>query len=178
MGFMDKLFGGKEGGAGAGSHDVTKGWLLYEDKNKGFRFSYPPEWMIKETARGVEIYRGESPRILDPALGEIAASPRVVVAWSDVSDPGLNTAKDFIRTRPAEFEGYKFIKHHTSKVANAKYGTIYEFYYGPQDSLFRALSAVAQKKDRFFHITAFGTADDFFKQQSILESVVFSFQLI
>lgn len=173
MGFFDKIFGGKAGG----SEEAMKGWESYKSIDKGFLFSHPPEWSVKETDQGIEVYPLDAPRVMDPALEREAADPRVIVRMGKVADPRQNILKDLIRSRSGEYKGYKFVKHHSNSIPKAVNGVIYEFQYGSQDHLFSALSAIAQSKDRLIDVTAFGTIHNFDLNRSVIEGIVFSFRV-
>lgn len=180
MGFFDKMFGRKEGQAPSDPkfQEIMEGWSIHEDGEKGFRFSHPPEWRIEKTAQGLDVYPPDGPRVPDPALKGDAVSPRVTVVTGDLSDSTENMVKETLRARSAEFEGYKFLKHHSASLPGAVHAAIYEFQYGPPDNPFHALSAVAQLKKGYFSVTAAGTAADFEKCRSILECIVLGVQVL
>ncbi len=174
MGFFDKIFGGKAGG----SEEAMKGWITYEGIDKGFLLSHPPEWSVKETDQGIEIYPSDAPRVMDPTLEREVADPRVVVKTGDIADSKQNSLKDLIRSRSGEYKGYKFVKHHSNSIPKAVHGVIYEFQYGSQDRPFSALSALAQSKKRFIDLTAFGTVQSFDRNRSVIEGIVFNFRVL
>ncbi len=174
MGFFDKIFGGKAGG----SEEAMKGWITYEGIDKGFLFSYPPEWIVEETDQGIEIYPPDAPRVMDPVMERDAADPRVTVKTGDLADPKQNILKDLIRSRSGEYKGYKFVKHHSNSIPKAVHGVIYEFQYGSQDRPFRALSALVQSKDLFIDLTAFGTVQSFDRNRNVIEGIVFNFRVL
>jgi hypothetical protein len=173
MGFFDKIFGEKAAGSGA----VMKGWITYDGIDKVFLFSYPPEWIVKETDQGIEIYPPDAPRVMDPALEREVADPRVIVKTGDVADPGQNILKDLIRSRSGKYNGYIFVKHHSKSIPKAVHGVIYEFQYGTKEQPFSALSAIAQSKNRLIDMTAFGTVQSFDRDRSVIEGIVFSFRV-
>jgi len=177
MGFFDKVFGGKGGGPDSKSAELTKGWKTHENVAVGFLFSCPPAWTIGETDQGLELYPSDALRVMDPVLSREVADARVIVLTGDVADPSQNILKDFIRQRSGEYKGYKFVKHHSNTIPKAVHGVIYEFQYGPQDQPFHALSAVAQTKNRFVEVTAFGTAEGYERNRSELEAIVLSFRV-
>jgi hypothetical protein len=144
MGFFDKIFGEKAAGSGA----VMKGWITYDGIDKVFLFSYPPEWIVKETDQGIEIYPPDAPRV-----------------------------KDLIRSRSGKYNGYIFVKHHSKSIPKAVHGVIYEFQYGTKEQPFSALSAIAQSKNRLIDMTAFGTVQSFDRDRSVIEGIVFSFRV-
>lgn len=174
MGFFDKIFGG--GGSDAKS-EMMRGWKTYEGFDKGFQFSYPPEWSVDETGEGIKIFPPDASRVMDPFLKKEEADLRVIVRMEDAADPKQNILKDFIRSRSGEYEGYKFVKHHSNSIPKAVHGVVYEFQYGPKEQPFSALSALAQSKDRFIDMTASGMAQSFDRNRSVIEGIVFSFRL-
>lgn len=174
MGFFDKVFGG---GSDSKSSEMMKGWKTFEGVDKGFLFSYPPGWRIEETDQGIEMYPPDAPRVTDPALEREAADPRVIVRTGTVTDPGQNILKDLVRSRSVEYKGYKFIKHRSNSIPKAVHGVIYEYQYGFQDNPFSALSAIAQSKNRFIEMTAFGTVQSFERNRGVIEGMVFSLRV-
>jgi hypothetical protein len=177
MGFFDKIFSGKAGGSDSKSAELMKGWKNHENTAGGFFFSYPPAWTIGETDQGLELYPSDASRVTDPILAREVADRRVIVLTGDIADHSQNILKDVIRQRSVEYQGYKFVKHHSNSIPKAVHGVIYEFQYGPQDRPFSALSAIAQSKNRFVEMTAFGTAEGFDRNRDVIEAIVFSFRV-
>jgi hypothetical protein len=176
MGFFDKVFGGKT--AGESSPVDLGGFRILEDREKGFSMAVPQDWTVIENPSGLEAHPQGCGKVADPASGQEINSPGVTVAVSDIPDPRQNMIKETLRVRATEFAGYRMVNHIASQVKNADNGVVYEFLYGPGVPPVHALGAVAQRKNRLFIVSAYGSKPDFERNRGALEAIIMSFKLL
>jgi hypothetical protein len=176
MGLFDKVFGGKiEGGPTAAE---SGGFRIHEHRDKGFSIAVPQDWTAVENPSGFEAHPQGCSRVADPASGQEINSPGVTVAVSDIPDPRQNMIKETLRVRATELAGYRMVNHIASQVKNADNGVVYEFLYGPGVPPVHALGAVAQRKNRLFIVSAYGSKPDFERNRGTLEAIIMSFKLL
>ncbi len=171
MGFFDKVFGAKEAA-------VPEGWQLHERPDLGLRFSCPVGWRMNAMENGIEIIPPEYARVTDPSRGKEVASPRVELTVKDAPGADKTMVKEMVKSRSAEFPGYRFVKHISSSVKNADQAVVYEFQYGSGENIITAILALALGKKRLFIVLAAGGRPDFEKHRGSLERIISSLQLI
>jgi hypothetical protein len=157
---------------------MPKFWSHLDRHDLGFVILYPTDSEVLTVPGEIAIIPNWARPFWDPKFLRNAGSPSISIVKTGCKNPDENMVINFMKYQPDGYKNYKMGKRHPVIVAGARYLTAYEFQFALGDTRFNALSLLVQRELKLFNVTAAAEVNDFKTQRTVIERIVFSFQLI
>ena len=156
-------------------------FVSYINNQQGFTFEYPMKWQ-KDFSRGRLLIRPLEAKTVVEVSGKIAEiifSPCItmLVGERNTENP-LQFYKDFLDAQRRNFDKYKLLWEHPFTLSSGEEALewTFEFARGPHD--FTAISVLAAKPNRIFHLDCSCLNSQIQNLEPILRRIVESLSLI